>query len=215
VTRIDPTAVLVDGPRQFWRQLREVAIDFRIRGSEQSSPRSTPLVESNITRRQLIDELDRLAVDRGCPDALRRGNGPELGCAALAEWVAERVGPHFVPPGQPWRNGYIESFNSRVRDECVNTNVFWSPTQARVVISDWKADQDHRQRHSALGYQAPAVCAAARTHDRRSLTAASISRASGCIVRTPVGPVDLERYALRKGSRVEQLKRDVRAGLGE
>ena len=50
--------------------------------------------------------------------------------------AGERVGLHFIPPGQPWRNGYIESFNSRVRDECLNINMFWSLAQARVVISD-------------------------------------------------------------------------------
>jgi putative transposase len=91
-------------------------------------------------------------------------SGPELACAAMAEWASERVGPHFIPPGQLWRNGYIESFNSRVRDECLNINVFWSLAPARVVISDWKADYNHRRRYSALGYQAPAVYAAARTH---------------------------------------------------
>jgi len=52
----------------------------------------------------------------------------------------------------------------RVRDECLNINSFWSLAQARVVITDWKADYNHRRRHSALGYQAPAVYAAARTH---------------------------------------------------
>jgi putative transposase len=51
-----------------------------------------------------------------------------------------------------------------VRDECLNINMFWSLAQARVVISDWKADYNHRRRHSALGYQTPAVYAAARTH---------------------------------------------------
>ena len=76
----------------------------------------------------------------------------------------ERTGLHFIPPGQPWRNGYIESFNSRVRDEWLNINMFWSLAQARVVSSDWKADYNHRRRHSGLGYQAPAVYAAARTH---------------------------------------------------
>ena len=95
------------------------------------------LVERNITGRHLIDELDRLAVDRGYPAVLRCDNGPELACAAMAGWTGERVGLHFIPPGQPWRNGYIESFNSRVRDECLDINMFWSLAQARVVISDW------------------------------------------------------------------------------
>jgi putative transposase len=71
------------------------------------------LVERDITGRHVIDELDRLAVDRGYPAVLRCDNGPELACAAMADWAGEHVGLHFIPPGQPWRNGYIESFNSR------------------------------------------------------------------------------------------------------
>jgi transposase InsO family protein len=63
-----------------------------------------------------------------------------------AHWAGEHTGLHFIPPGQPWRNGYIESFNSRVRDECLNINMFWSLAQARVVISDWKEDYRGRDR---------------------------------------------------------------------
>jgi hypothetical protein len=73
------------------------------------------LVERNITSDDLIAELDRLSLDRGYPAVLRCDNGPELACAAMADWAGERVGVHFIPPGPPWRNGYDESFNSRVR----------------------------------------------------------------------------------------------------
>jgi hypothetical protein len=58
-------------------------------------------------------------VDRGYPAVLRCDNGPGLVCAAMADSAGERTGLHFIPPGQPWRNGYVESFNSRVRDECL------------------------------------------------------------------------------------------------
>ena len=91
-------------------------------------------------------------------------NGPELACAAMADWASSRVGLHFISPGEPWRNGYVESFNSRIRDECLNINSFWSLTQARVVISDWKHDYNHHRRHSALGYQTPASYPFACTH---------------------------------------------------
>jgi transposase InsO family protein len=64
----------------------------------------------------------------------------------------------------PWRNPYIESFNGRLRDECLNINVFWSLTHARVVIGDWKHDYNRHRPHSALGYLPPAVYAAACTH---------------------------------------------------
>jgi len=61
-------------------------------------------------------------------------------CGKRLERASGRVGLHFIPPGQPWRNGYFESFNSRIRDECLNIDSFWSLTQARFVISDWKHD---------------------------------------------------------------------------
>lgn len=122
------------------------------------------LVERNITGDDLINELGRLAQQRGYPEVLRCDNGPELACAAMADWARERVGLHFIPPGQPWKNGYVESFNSRIRDECLSINIVWSLAQARVVIGDWKADYNHRRRHSSLGYLPPAVYAAGCTH---------------------------------------------------
>ena len=82
----------------------------------------------------------------------------------MADWAASRFGLHFIPPGQPWRNGYVESFNSRLRDECLNITSFWSLAQAQVVISDWKHDYNHHRRHSALGYQPPTRYAAGCTH---------------------------------------------------
>jgi putative transposase len=117
-----------------------------------------------VTADVLIDEPDRIAVTRGNPAVLRCDNGPELACDAMADWAGERVGLSFIPPGEPWRNGYVESFNSKVRDECLNINIFWSLAHARVVITDWKEDYNHRRRHSSLGYQAPAVYAATCTH---------------------------------------------------
>ena len=95
---------------------------------------------------------------------LRCDNGPELACAAMVEWAGTRVGLCIIPPGEPWRNGYVESFNSRVRDECLNINVFWSLAQARVVISDWKREYNWDRPHSALNYQAPARYAANCIH---------------------------------------------------
>jgi transposase InsO family protein len=94
----------------------------------------------------------------------RCDDGPELACQAMADWAGGRVGLSFIPPGEPWRNGDVESFNSRIRDECLNVNVFWSLAQARVVVSDWKEDDDHRRRHSSLGDQAPAAYAATCAH---------------------------------------------------
>jgi putative transposase len=65
--------------------------------------------------------------DSFAPAVLRCDNGPELACRAMADFAAGRVGLHFIPPGEPWRNGYVESFNSRVRDECLDINSFLVP----------------------------------------------------------------------------------------
>lgn len=88
----------------------------------------------------------------------------------MSGWSAGRVGLHFIPPGEPWRNGYVESFNSRIRDECRNINSFWSPARARVIISDWKHDYNHC-RHSSLGYQPqPATLPPEPTNEQLSFT---------------------------------------------
>jgi transposase InsO family protein len=119
------------------------------------------LLITRITGDHLTEELDRVAAQRGTyPAILRCDNGPELACSAMVDWAEGNVGLHFIPPGEPWRNGYIESFNSRLRDECLNINSFWSLAHARAVISDWKHDYNHHRRHSALGYETPARYAA-------------------------------------------------------
>ena len=166
-----PNTARADAPNKVW------AIDFQFDATTDGRPIKIAsiidehtreclggLVERSITGDNLIDELDRLARQRGFPAVIRADNGPEMACAAMADWAGRRVGLSFIPPGEPWRNGYVESFNSRVRDECLNINIFWSLTQARVVISDWKDEYNHHRRHSALGYQAPARYATACTH---------------------------------------------------
>lgn len=97
------------------------------------------MVERSITGEHPIDELDRVAATRGAyPADLRCDNVAELACGSMADWADGQVGLHFIPPGEPCRNGYFESFNSRIRDECRHINSFWSPAQDRVVIHDWK-----------------------------------------------------------------------------
>lgn len=81
------------------------------------------VVERNITGDHLMDKLDRVATQRGAyPAALRCDNGPKLACGAMADWASGQVRLDFISPGEPWRNGYVESFNSRIRDECLNSN---------------------------------------------------------------------------------------------
>lgn len=82
----------------------------------------------------------------------------------MADWAGQQSGLSFIPAGQPWRNGYIESYNGKLRDECLNIKEFWSLTQARMTITDWKEKYNHHRRHSSLRYQTPAGYAANCTH---------------------------------------------------
>lgn len=95
------------------------------------------LVERSITAEKLAAELNRIARTRAsAPAVLRLDNGPEMIATALAAWAGTQTGMLFIPPGEPWKNPFIESFNSRLRDECLNINLFWSLTHAQVVIGD-------------------------------------------------------------------------------
>ncbi len=100
---------------------------------------------------------------------LRIDNGPEFISEALRAFCAGSVGVSYIPPGTPWNNGFIESFNNRLRDECLNRNYWPTLLEARVVIEDFKDDHNHRHRHSALGYKTPAEYAAGCTHRHQSV----------------------------------------------
>ena len=139
-----PPTVTADAPNRVW------AVDFQFDSTTDGRPIKIVsiidehtreclggMVERSITGEHLTEELDRLASQRGTlPAVLRCDNGPELACSAMAEWADGQVGLHFIPPGEPWRNGYVESFNSRIRDECLNINSFWSLAHARVVVTE-------------------------------------------------------------------------------
>ncbi|WP_373279255.1 IS3 family transposase [Skermania pinensis] len=122
------------------------------------------LVERSITAEALVTKLDRVFTRAGGPPKiLRMDNGPELISQALQSFCAGKVGLAYIPPGTPWNNGHIESFNNRLRRECLNRNHWTSLLEARVVIGDFK--HDHNTHHSALGYRTPAEYAAAcRAH---------------------------------------------------
>ncbi len=123
------------------------------------------VVERSITAERLVAELEKVfAAAGGPPRVLRLDNGPEMISAALQQFCADRVGISYIPPGTPWNNGFVESFNRRLRTECLNRNHWTSLLEARVVIGDFKADHNRRHRHSALGYKTPAEYAAACTH---------------------------------------------------
>ncbi|MDR7096057.1 putative transposase [Hydrogenophaga laconesensis] len=105
--------------------------------------------------------LDAVKAERGLPKVLRTDNGPEFAGRTMQDWAARnQVELRFIQPGKPVQNAYIESFNSRFRDECLSQHWFGSLGHMRSVIDNWRDDYNHHRPHSTLGYVPPAVFAA-------------------------------------------------------
>jgi transposase InsO family protein len=115
------------------------------------------LVERRLTSEDVIDQLFNLFVLRGLPEHIRSDNGPEFTAKAVRKWL-ERLGVKtlFIEPGSPWENGYIESFNGKLRDELLNGEIFTTLIEAKVLISDWRREYNQVRPHSAKGYKPPA-----------------------------------------------------------
>ncbi len=111
--------------------------------------------------------LDRIAEKRGLPEAIVLDNGPEFRGRALAAWSEQRgVRLEFIQPGKPAQNAYAESFNGRLRDECLNANWFTSLSDARRKIESWRQDYNQQRPHSSLNYLPPAEYARTRAEMR-------------------------------------------------
>ena len=114
-------------------------------------------VQRRITSEDVIDQLFNLFVLRGVPEYIRSDNGPEFTAKTIRKWLTcLGVKTLFIEPGSPWENGYIESFNGKLRDELLNREIFTTLTRARVLISDWRKEYNQVRPHSSLGYRPPA-----------------------------------------------------------
>ncbi len=105
----------------------------------------------------VLHRLARLFTKRGVPAHIRSDNGPEFTACAVRRWLS-RVGVRtlFIEPGSPWENGYVESFNGKLRDELLDREIFDTALEAKVLIERWRIDYNTRRPHSALGYCPPA-----------------------------------------------------------
>ncbi|MFC1496302.1 IS3 family transposase [Candidatus Margulisiibacteriota bacterium] len=113
-------------------------------------------VDTSINGLRVCRVLDKIVEKEGLPDIIIVDNGPEFSGRALDEWAYRRgVKLHFIRPGKPVENAFIESFNGRLRDECLNENWFISLDHARQVIEDWRIDYNQVRPHSSLGDLTP------------------------------------------------------------
>jgi len=113
-------------------------------------------VERRLNSENILERLSDLFVHRGVPDHIRSDNGPEFTAKRVRDWLRRiEVKTLFIEPGSPWENGYIESFNGKLRDELLNGEIFDTLLEAKVLIERWRKEYNTIRPHSSLGYRPP------------------------------------------------------------
>jgi len=114
-------------------------------------------VSRRLNATDVVDMLSDLFILRGIPGHIRSDNGPEFIAKSVRKWIAT-VGARtaYIEPGSPWENGYCESFNSKLRDELLNGEIFYTLREAQVLIESWRHHYNTLRSHSSLDYRLPA-----------------------------------------------------------
>jgi putative transposase len=138
--RLVKLLVVID---EFTRECLAIDVNQKIKGSD------------------VVEVLRYLFAVRGCPAYIRSDNGPEFVSKIVQNWIKNcGVDTLYIAPGSPWENGYVESFNSKLRDELLNRELFLHIDELRYVVDRWRMDYNHYRPHSSLNYMAPAAFAA-------------------------------------------------------
>ena len=113
--------------------------------------------DRRITSHDVIETLTKLMVARGVPDHIRSDDGPEFTARAIGEWL-QKVGAKtlYIEPGSPWENGYVESFNGKLKDELLDREIFYTLKEVRVLTEKYRQTYNRIRPHSSLGYRPPA-----------------------------------------------------------
>lgn len=112
-----------------------------------------------------ITVLEAAIARYGAPEQLRSDNGPEFIAYAIQDWMSKSsIQTIYIKPGSPWENGHIESFHDKLRDECLNRELFGSLAEARIILESWRVEYNTFRPHSSLGYQTPAQYANKQTN---------------------------------------------------
>ncbi len=144
--------------------------------------------DTSISGRRVARELTAIVARRGKPDSMVSDNGTEFTCNAMLAWSKETgIDWHFIAPGKPIQNAFVESFNGRMRDEFLNETLFFDLDDARTRIAAWVADYNGERPHSSLQYQTPAAYAATFTATDDRLRNPDQLRRSSVASPTPQG----------------------------
>ena len=115
------------------------------------------VVARRLRATDVLETLAELFATQGLPAFIRSDNGPEFTAALIRLWLeALEVQTLFIEPGSPWENGYVESFNGKLRDELLDREIFYTVTEAKILIERWRREYNTVRPHSALGYRPPA-----------------------------------------------------------
>jgi putative transposase len=129
------------------------------------------VVDTSISGKRVVRELGDLIARRGAPKMIVSDNGTELTSNAVLAWSGDvGIEWHYIAPGKPTQNGFVESFNGRMRDELLNETLFFTIGQARAILARWAHDYNTERPHSSLGYATPAAFAAELQQQRAGLT---------------------------------------------
>jgi len=138
---------------------------FRLFGVMDQCSRECLLLtaDTSMPGSRVARELDALVRKHGKPNLIVSDNGTELTSRVVLQWAAEQgIEWHYITPGRPSENGFTESLNGKIRDECLNEHWFLSLAEARAIVEAWRQDYNHVRPHSALNYETPAAFAAAQ-----------------------------------------------------
>jgi len=166
--------VVPDGPNQRWSLdfVSDALTDgrrFRILTAVDDHTRENLalVADTSLSGLRVTRELDRLITERGAPRTIVSDNGTEFTSMAILRWVQETgIDWHYIAPGNPTQNAFIESFNGKLRDECLNETLFSSLAEARSTLEEWQEDYNTHRPHSALGNLTPREFAKKRMMDK-------------------------------------------------
>ena len=113
-------------------------------------------VQRRMTSHDVLYTLSELFLEHGVPAHIRSDNGPEFVAKAIRTWLSNLgVTTLFIEPGSPWENGYVESFNGKLRDELLNAELFYTLKEAQILVEHWRREYNHLRPHSSLGGRPP------------------------------------------------------------
>jgi transposase InsO family protein len=142
----------------------------------------------------------------GKPGHIRSDNGPEFIAYAIRDWLAAgAVGTIYITPGSPWENAYIESFHDKLRDECLNRELFGSLREAQVILEQWRLEYNQERPHSSLGYRTPSEYAAQTNQSDGGCAPPNPAPLAAAGVRGEQGATALGRQTTNKQNNINQL----------